>query len=251
MKRQLEDKHVAKIKQMLIQNYKALSIRDIMKQKYGITITDANIQNIKKLEAYKDVRPDLNSALRAIYPAKTRYDTYSLSVIKWALAEGISYDEIIRYYDVSKTTLTHIRLGHMPYYSIAPEYNSRIEKRFKGKKRANIDKKMVLAIKKEYVDKEGGVLLSKIAEKNKIDKATVSLILNFRYYKEVGISYNSKIISIKKKKDAEKTSKQKERIWLKIEKENQNNQVLREKKELIEAKLKESNTKLKNLRASA
>jgi hypothetical protein len=251
MKRQIADKHVEKIKEMLIQNYKTVSIIDLMKHKYGITVSSANIQNIKKLEAYKDVRPDLSDALRAKFCARTRVDAYEVEVIKWALAEGLSFEEIMESSKISRNKLNRIKLGHMPYCSIAPKYNCKIEKRFNGKKHANIDNRMVIAIKKEYIENEGDVVYNQIAEKHKIDKATVSTILNFKYYKEVGVSFNSKINSIKKKKEAAKRAKEKERNKLKINKEKQNILSLRQKKERIEEKLNESNTKLKNLRASA
>lgn len=251
MKRQIADKHVAKIKEMLAQNYKDSSIRDIMQHKHRVTITKGNMQSIKRLASYKDVRPDLNHAISATYSNKIATDTKNIKLIKWALAMGYSHEEIMNDLNVSERKLRSIRHGHMPYYSIASKYNSQIEKRFKKKKRTNIDSKMVRAIKKEYIEKEGDVLYSEIAERHKINEATVSTILNLKCYKEAGISFNSKINSIKKKKEAAKASKKKKEIKLKIDKEKQNIQSLQNKKKEIEEKLKESNSKLKNLRATS
>lgn len=247
MKRQIADEHVTKIKEMLTQNYKAVSIKDIMKQKYGVTISTDNIHIIKKLKAYKDVRPDLNNVLRAAYPIRTRLDTELISELKCALALGFSINEILKNYNVSKTMLQNIRYGHMPYYSIAPEYNAQIKKQLKYRKKANIDKKMVLAIKKDFINAGGKIPLSRIAKNHNIDAATVSTILNFKCYKNIGIHLNSKINTIKKKNNAAVEAKKK--LKLKINNEKKNIQLLHEKKKQIEDQIKLSNSKIKNLRA--
>ncbi|KAF0238500.1 MAG: hypothetical protein FD181_1003 [Prolixibacteraceae bacterium] len=249
MKRSIEDKHVAKIKQMLTQNYKVNSIRDFMKLKYGVFVSSAQIQSIKIMNAYVTVNPELNDTIRKIHSSRLHKDEAEvIGDVKWALANGYSDDEIMKSYEVSDSKLKHIKYGYMPYYSISTQYNSAIEKKFAKRKKANIDRRMVVAIKKEFVEKNGDVSLNEIAEKHKIESATVSTILNFKYYKEFGRSFNTRIIGIKKRKEAIKKEKETRRIEAKIEKVKQLNQALLQKKNQIEEKLKESNDYLKTLK---
>ena len=201
------------------------------------------------MNAYVTVKPELNDTIRKNYSSNlSEKEENVIGVIKWALAEGISDEEIKQFHDMSDSKLRQIKYGYMPYYCISPQYNTEIEKRFKKRKKANIDKKMVKAIKKEFVEKKGDVLLNEIAEKHKIDKATVSTILNFKTYKEFGSSFNSKIIAIKKRKESIKKESETKKIEAKIEKVKQINQALQQKKNQIEEKLKESNDYLKTLK---
>jgi len=252
MKTIIENIHIAKIKQMLTQNYKVVSIRDFMKNEYGVYVSHAQIQSIKKLKTYVVVNPELNDSISKINSSELCGDEAKvIGGIKRALATGFSDEEIMESYDVSDFKLKHIKWGYMPYYSISPQYNSVIDEKFQKRKKAHIDKKMVIAIKKEFVDKKGDVLLNEIAKKHKIDKSTVSLILNFKYYEELGISFNSKINSIKKSKESIKKENVSKRIEAKIEKVKQINQALLQKRIQIEEKLQKSNIYIKNLRNSA
>lgn len=252
MQRQIQDKHVAKIKQMLTRDYKDVSIKDIMKHEHGVCVSTAQIQGIKKMSAYVDVKPELNDTIRKIHSSSScKEGAKVIEDIKWALANGYSDEDIMKHLEVSGSKLNHIKRGYMPYYSIAAQYNSQIEKRFAIRKKANIDKKMVTAIKKEFVVKDGDVSFDKIAEKYKIDKGTVCTIINFKTYKEFGSSFNSKIIAIKKRKESIKKEKETKRIEAKIEKVKRISQALLQKKNQIEEKLQKSNIYIKELRNSA
>ncbi|WP_163710172.1 hypothetical protein [Mangrovibacterium lignilyticum] len=247
MKRKISDEHVAIIKQMLSRNYKTSSIKEFMQNKHGVYISAPQIYGIKKLTSYIDVRPNLNDAISKAYSSRITNDIERITDTKWALANGYLEEEIMNLYNWEKRELMAIRMGQNPYYSIAPEYNYQIKKRWGRKKNANIDKKMVIAIKKEYVDRNGEVLLNEIAEKHKIDKATVSTILTLKFYKEFGVAYNSKIKLITQMKEDKKKEKKNERCKVKIANEKLKHDALMRKKKQIENQLRESNANLKRL----
>ena len=201
MKRKLNKKVVAEIKNLLLKKYRDISIIDIIFHKYSITIEKSQLNTIKKGETYYDVSPQLNDSIKNLYSTSKRLNEEKIKEIKWSLVNNYPEEEIIEVYNISKKIMMHIRMGYLPYYSIAPECNSEMERLWPRKKRCNIDEKMVIAIKKEFVDKEGYVKLKEIAEKHEINTGSVSTILNFKTYKDVGVSYNSKIKSIKKAQD--------------------------------------------------
>ena len=64
MKRKIEEKHVEKIKKMLSKNFKVTSIRDIMECNYGVLVTKAQIQSIKKRNLNVPVKQEWNNTIR-------------------------------------------------------------------------------------------------------------------------------------------------------------------------------------------
>ena len=250
MKRKISDKHAAIIKKMLSENYKTASIKDFMRINHGVVISGVQIYSIKRLETYREVRPELNDSIGKFYVRRGSDVAERISGIKFALANGFSDEDIIKEYQVKGKELLRIKLGQLPYYSISPEYNSEIDKRRTRIKVINIDSTAVTTIKKEFADKNGDVILQKIAKKHKIDKATVSTILSFKFYKEFGAFYNSKIDSINKEKEARRNDKKRERVKVKIEREKLKRDALIQKKKQIVSQEKQINTKIKELKDS-
>ena len=107
---------------------------------------------------------------------------------------------------------------------------------------------IVIAIKKEYVDRNGQVFLKDIAAKHGIDKATVSTILSFKYYKEIGLKFNSKIVSIKEKKKSKKEVLRREKLEKNICIEKLKLDTQRKKQIETKDKIKSSISKINLLR---
>ncbi|MFW5983080.1 MAG: hypothetical protein ACOCQ4_01160 [bacterium] len=233
MKRKISDQYVETIKKMIAKGHSNKYIREHLWIKHGKNISSGQLNEIKKGEAYRDVREDLNEEVFAQYQSRKVIDIQLISDIKWALAEGYSDTEILKAYKISKTKLRTIKMLYAPYRNIASQYNDAIYSNWKRRKKTNIDKQLVIKIKKEYVTSNGQLNLTKTADSLNIDKATVSCILNLKAYREHGRSYNNKILSINK--NIAKEKKEKERL------ENIRKNTQREINDLRNKKLKINN----------
>lgn len=214
MKRKISDQHVAIIKIMLSQGYSSRAITDELFIKHGHKIHPMFVQYIKKGEAYKDVREDLNDIIFSIVSDNIITDKDKIPDIKWSLANGYSEEDIQRVFGISKSKLYKIKMLHAPFRNISPEYNDVILSLHRRKKCANIDKNMVIEIKRRYIASDGKASFSEIGDAFKISAGTVSTILRLKKYSDYGISYNPKIISIKSKmaKEKKKTEEHKRRL---------------------------------------
>ena len=248
MIRKLNDKHVEIIKVMLNKKYSSKSIIDFMDIEHEIEITASQIGNIKKGMSYFDIRPDLNDSIGCL--VKTNKSVEEISFIKWSLAHDYSESDIIKASGISKKELMNIRLLYSPYRGIAVEYNDAIEKKWQGRKKANIDEPMVISIKKEFVSKKGMVTCKEIAEMYNINPVTVSSILNLSVYKELGESYNSRIIDIHEKKEASRKRKSTQKVKVSIAKEKDKNKLLKQEFHLLAIRIKESDRRIINLKES-
>jgi hypothetical protein len=198
MKRMISDNLVVKIKKLIIEGYSTKSIKEIMMINHELTIDSGTISNIKLGKTYYEIRPDLNDLIKNKLSISKKIDTQKVSDIKWSLTcDDFSENEIIKVYSISDKILREIKLGYSPYCLISPEFNQILEKKYHRKKCNNIDDITVIDIKKQYVNSDGNILLSELASKHKIDKATVSTILSLKSYNDVGKSFHSKIIAIK------------------------------------------------------
>jgi hypothetical protein len=215
MNRKISEKNVEIIKVMLSKGYSNASIRDEMSIKYKQPIDSATLQSIKKGEAYVDVRSDLNEKILLNYGSKVK-DIETIHDIKWALANGYNEIEILKNYEVSSKKLLKIKLLQAPYINISPEYNDEIRLLYRRRKKANIDKRMVIEIKKQYVLSKGNANLSEIGDSFKVDKATISNIINLKAYTHYGISFNQKITAIKNIIANEKKNREALKLKLKI-----------------------------------
>ena len=246
MVRKIKDSHVEKIKEMLSKDYKTVSIKDIMEKNYNVKISSSDVNMIKKGVSYKDVKPELNNKIK-LACKKTNIDEQKIHEIKWALSEKYSTNEILKEYNVTNKELMHIKYGYSPYYAISPEFNDKIAELTNSKK-INISNDIVIALKKEYVDRNGQVFLNDIAAKHGIDKATVSTILSFKCYKEIGLKFNSKIVLIKEKKKCKKEMLRREKLERNIRNEKLKLESQRKKQIETKDKIKLSISKINLLR---
>ncbi len=247
MIRKINDKNAEIIKKMLSKNYRTSSIIDEMQIKHGVTITAYDINNIKKGTAYCDIRPELNEVISKKYVSSIE-DNELIKDIKYLLAEGFSESEIIMEYNISKKKLMGIRLGYSPYDLIAPEYNKQISLLNGRRKNMNINEKIVLSIKKEYVIKNGQISYAELATNHNIDKATVSNILTFKSYEQYGSSYNLKITRIKNKTERLISTKKEIIRKKKIKTHNQKINSYMLQIDLINAKISESKRMVQSLK---
>lgn len=248
MERKISNKHAEIIKELLVKNYQPFEIAAHMKIKFGVVIKRTNIHDIRKGVSYLDVRSDLNNSIKQTYQTQGKFDIEKISNIKWALTENYSPDEIKKVFQVPAKTVREIKMGQMPYWDIAPEFNQLIENLYPRKKKVNIDKNVVVAIKNEYVTVNGNVKLADIARKHKIDDSMVSGIISLKKYKQFGVSFNSKILSIKKKKRAEQERIKKEKNQNRINSEKQKLESAKKKLELYKEKINVSKDKINNIR---
>lgn len=252
MKRKISNIHAAIIKELLVQNYCPAKISNYMEIQYNIKIAKANINNIRKGVSYSEIRPDLNSKIKDIYCNNIKNtNVEEISSIKWALSEGFSTEDILNSYPISKKEITSIKMGYMPYWGIAPEFNDILSVKFPRKKKTNIDEKMVVEIKKEFVKSKGDITLAQVANKYQINKGSVTNILSLNCYVDMGVSYNHRITTIKEKMEAERIKKRKEVINKKISNENIKKKINRKNLIAINEKIKASETKMKSLKESA
>lgn len=250
MERKYSDKVVGIIKELMAKNYKSSSICDILLNRYNIKVSSSDLTPIRKGEAYIDVRSELNQIIKNNYPILIDENKQStIKEIKWALVEGFNEDEIIKTYKISKILLLKIKLGYSPYFNIAPEFNSALELKYKRKKKANINDRVVFQIKKEFVNCKGDIQLNQLADKYKIDSGSISNILNFKCYESVGSSYNERIQRIKKKMADKKISILDEKKKAKIKKERLKISELKQKNNVIASKIKNYESKIKELLA--
>lgn len=251
MKRKYSDKVVGMIKELIAKNYKSSSIVDIMFNKYNIKVSSSDLHGIRTGDAYADVKTDLNQIIKTNY--KTDLDENRINMIadiKWFLVNDCTEEEIIKTYNISNPLLLKIKMGHSPYYNIASDLNSEMEIKFKRKKKANINDRVVIQIKKEYVNCKGDILLDQLADKHKIDSGTISNILNLKCYESVGSSYNERIKRIKKKMADKKISILDEKKKAKIRTERLKISELKQKNNVIASKIKKYESKVKELLAS-
>lgn len=251
MKRKLDDKTVGIIKEKMSAGFKNSSIIDIMKIEYNKIVSISDLNGIRTGQSYIDVEPHLNQKIKsncAISLDKTKINM--IKDIKLFLVNDFDELEIMQSYNITKSEMLKIKMGHTPYYNIAPELNSEMEDRFKRKKQANINEDIVIQIKKEYVKSQGSIQLDMLADTHKIDKGTVSNILNFRSYESVGSSYNERIKRIKKKIEDKKITKQKEKKKAKIQIDRLKIMEWKQKNNEIESKIKKLESNVKKLRAS-
>ena len=243
MKRKISNKHAEIIKIMMTKGYSNSSIRDELLIKHGQNITASQLQTIKKGQAYLDVREDLNELMFAKYQVKRNIDEQLIADIKWALAEGYSDAEILEVYKLSKAKLYSIRMLFAPYLNIAPEYNDDIMALRTRHKKVNIDRKLVIEIKKKYVLSNGKMNRSEIADSLNINKGTVSSIINLKTYIEYGRSYNNKIIAIRNK--IEKAKKKRETLKKIRKNKLRAINVLRDKRDYYNNLIKDKQNELK------
>lgn len=192
MKRIISDKHVAIIKIMLSQGYSNRAIQDEFLIKHGQKIDLMHLQFIKKGEAYKDVRDDLNEKIFENHSDKRTKNIENIPDIKWALANGFSELEIIKVFEITRSRLHKIKMLFAPFVNISPEYNDAIRLLHRRKKIVNIDKNLVTKIKERYVISNGKQSFSEIGNAFTINTGTVSTILNLKKYSEYGKSYTKK-----------------------------------------------------------
>lgn len=244
MKRKYDDKTVGIIKELMFRNYETSSIVKKMYEKYNKVVSTADLNAIRKGESYQDIKPYYNQKIKTTYitfPTKTQKN--EIREIKWALANDYPEEEIRKLHKLSKIEMQKIKTGCAPYYNIAPEYNSALEKRFKNKKQVNINDAIVVAIKRIYVENSGEIKLAKLAEEHKIRMASVSNIINLKYYKSVGNSYNDSIERIKNDKSIKRITKEM------IKTERSKISEYKQMKNAIPFKIKQCEDKIKKLRS--
>lgn len=242
MIRRLNDKHVKIIKQMLVDNFRTISIIDHMEYVYKVKVKSMEINAIRTGESYFDIRSDLNDKIAAKKIPTNAIDNELVRDIKLALVSGCKLTEIINKFNVSSAKLRHIRLCHAPYSSIASEHNNQLAMLWHRRKRTNIDEAMIISIKRDFVKSKGTVTGKDLAEKHNIDKSTVSTILSLKQYEGIGYSYNAKIISIKEKMEANKRNKKEKVLKAKAKKK---------KAKLMLLKAKQRQTKLEIMKLMA
>lgn len=231
------------VKKMMVSGYSNVVIKETMFLRHKIEITSSTLQQIKSVSSYSDVCSHLNKNIKCLPKFKYYLDKELIEEIKWSISNDYTDEEIIRVFKISRKRLTSIKMGYAPFFSVAPQYNSVIQEKHPRKKRNNVDRNMIIKIKKEYVDNYGDISLISIAEKLGTSDSVVSRILNLKIYSTIGSSFNSKILSIKKKKEKLKQQKilNEKR---KIEERNKLSK-LREQKKMIIDKIKEQENRIK------
>lgn len=192
----------------MAKGYKTASIKDIMQNKHNQMVSTPDLSQIRRCESYSEILPDLNSKIMAQFKQGSIAESTIVEEVKWAIANDFSDQEILKSFKISKKQMSAIKMGVFPYHNIATEFNDEIRERWPRKKKINIDKKLVISIKKEYVNYNGAIKLQELATKCRLDKTTISVILNLKAYSDYGSSYNSKIIQIKKRQEEERKAKQ-------------------------------------------
>lgn len=246
MKRKINDKDVEIIKVLLSEGYGNKSVIDIVRIKHNIEIDQYLLCNIKSGNSYYDIRPDLNDKIYLKSKISKKNDVNKISDIKYLLTcDEFSDEEIMKHYMISEKTLRGIKLCYYPYIMISPEYNEIIKDKYHRRKKVNISDRIILDIKKQFIETKGEISLVELGKKHKIDKATVSTIISLKTYKETGEKYNSKISSIILKKAKKKLSRKNTRE--KISKERNRIKEIRLKQNIEVSK---SNSYLKALQES-
>jgi len=158
--------------------------------------------------------------------------------------------EIMDAFKVSQQIISKVRRGIAPYWGVATEYNQKLSEMFSRRKIVNIDSRMILEIKKEFVKTNGNIKMTDLAKRLKISSTTVSSILSLREYNEVASSYNGRILSIEKKKAEENAKKRKfENINKKISSENKRNDDLLQKISQLSAKIETNKERILALKS--
>jgi predicted DNA-binding protein YlxM (UPF0122 family) len=209
MIRKYNDKVVKLIKVMLSKGYKCSSIIDIMKNEYGVEISSTILQSMSRCDSYADVCPYLNDNIMRISNYNTTIESKKVTEIKWAISNDYSDEEIMHVFNISRKVLTSIRMCKAPYFNIAPEFNIIIQEKCPRKKKVNINRKIVIEIKKEFIANEGHILLKDIATKHGLNSGTVSNVISLKTYQSFGISFNSKILKIRREKEKKKQEREK------------------------------------------
>ena len=233
MMRNINDANVAKIKELIVKGYSNKSIVETMQIKYRITLNGTTINDIKYGRTYYDVRPDLNNQIKSKVSNNENIDSETIADIKFLLScNEYSESEIKENYNISNKKLLEIKLGYAPYHLIAPEFNNILGMKYPRKKKSNINNKIVKDIKRQFVESNGAVLLKDLALAHKIDKGTVSTIVNLKCYADINKSYNSRIESIlkEKRKRPERKMEIRNKITQALFKQNE------EKEQLIKSK---------------
>jgi hypothetical protein len=244
MNRKYKDSTIKLVKRLMAEGYKTSSIIDIIEKKFKVKITSSTLQSIRSGESYHDVSPHLSEQIMANYKINTSIDKNRIEEIKWSLANDYSEEEIIKVFNVTKREMYEIKMCILPYYQIAAHLNAVIKKKWSRRKNVNIDRSTVISIKKEYVINKGQIILDLIAQKHSIDKATVGNILNLKSYINDGISFNSKIKSIKKEKEGKKLTEKKAANKKNIENERVKINLLKHKRQLLLDKVRISEKKI-------
>lgn len=247
MRRKISNRNAEIIKVMLSKKYRSISIIDIMRDKHNLIITASDINNIKKGMSYYDIRPDLNTIISNNFDCRN-VDVNKINEVKWALANGFSETEITTTYEISRKKLMMIKMGYAPFCLIATEYNEEIDLRYSRRKKVNVDKKIVMSIKKEYIFKNGDITCAELASKYNIDKGTVSNILTLKLYPDYGKSYNLQILRIKAKANKLKNAKIELEKNRKIEAEKQKIQLYISQFNALNAKIDKSRKLVQSLK---
>ena len=235
MERSISDKTVSIIKEMLAKGYPNGAIKATLKIRQSIEVSSQIITQIKKGENYVDVREDLNEKIFAQFETKLSPEMLQIiEGVKFALANEYKKDEILTTYKISPKRLYNIKMLYAPYCNIAPEYNEKIRSTWRRKKMVNIDSKMVRNIKEMYVHHNGSISISEIVKYFKIDKGTISNILNLKTYANSGVKYNPELKKIFKTKQTALKQKRmakekKAKIRLKIQNLQANERVIKDR----------------------
>lgn len=238
MNRQISDKHVKIIKNLLVQKYSVRDIKSHMLIHYKVNISSPVLRSIKMCESYVDICPELNDTLFSNYLNTSRIDIKRIEEIKFAIVENFTEEEIDNVYNLTKFEWLKIRMLIQPYRDIAPQYNKKIEEMYHRKKNGNIDDKKVNEIKKEYVQNNGKIPLKKIASKYNVTGSLISTILSLKCYKNSGSCYNNKIQIIKSKIQKEKEKRVKEKVKQREKIKLNKIQKIKQKQKLLSEELK-------------
>lgn len=221
MKRKLSDEIVVIIKEMLSIDYKIITVIDVVKHNFGVSLTNNDVNNIRKGMAYCDLRPDLNYLISKNY-MKSNVDYEKVCRIKKALAAGEPIDKIITTFNTTASHIKQIIYGYSGYNLIASEYNSEIRARKNSRKVINIDERLVSLIKKEFVINNGEISRKSLSETYNVETVTIGKILHLNIYKQYGSKYNLRIMKIYDKKEklriATLEKKKKDRIKKEVDK---------------------------------
>jgi len=237
MKRSINNKTIVKIKQHLSKGYSNSFIRELIEKEDKISLNRHNISSIKNLEMYRDVESHLNdSIVKHINIKYTEEEKHLIESVKFAICEGFDHKEIMDVYKIDPRKFADIKKLKGSFSLIAPEYNKKINETYNRKPRVNIEIKMVIAVKKLFVERNGKITFAEISSIVGLDKSHISRILSFKIYENNGQMYNSGIRKIIRSKKLESENKRKAKI--KKAKERERLRLLYEEREKINHKIR-------------
>jgi len=237
MKRSINKNVIVRIKKLLSEGYSNRLIRELLEKQNKVSVNLSNIASIKNLEMYEDVESHLNdSIVRNINTKISDYEKNIIESVKFAICEGYDYKEIMDVYKIHPKKFANIKKLKGINRIIAPEYNNKIREEHNYSPYVNIDNKMVIAVKKLFVERNGKITFAEISSIVGLDKSHVSRILSFKIYENNGQMYNSGIRKIIRSKKLESENKRKAKI--KKAKERERLRLLYEEREKINHKIR-------------